>query len=470
MELFSGKSNASSDSCEVSEQSVKYLWDQKSSNVTVGACCSYIVSRLLGTGFVYTSSRFEASERFKKHTEKYFIPFAKAALEALLVQGFVVYGVNSRSVDNKFPIPFVIGNDLYKCVVQVKRGEQSLVVSGHRETRKKMFTFVGSMPTSGGQLTSKVALVSNNVSYLDELEKYDMQAFAVRARPPVLTKTKTDLSFDSRDVITGAVPGLRAQDESDNMGLRNKINIEQFKQQHDLIKTLNDNRIDSSSNFWSKHLNAEKQTYLSETMREHSAEYVPRFVPLPNDADIASFGLPEERKDLVGMQKFVKNQICMGMGIPEPFISGMISSGGNSMNSMKTMEALVRCTVNPLRQCMRQMMIEVYANCFQTSDEDIETDCRFVGGHNVNQMLEYHTEGLITFDAIKRIVMQAENLDEDDMVKTVKTVPPPRKEKNKRKADLILEDIKKRKPAKRQAEEDEIEEDEEDEEDEEEAL
>jgi hypothetical protein len=93
------------------------------------------------------------------------------------------------------------------------------VVSGLRETRKKVFTFVGSMPTSGGKLTSKVALVSANVSYLDALEKYDMQAFAVRSRPPVLTKTKTDLSFDSRDVITGAVPGLRAQDESDNMGL-----------------------------------------------------------------------------------------------------------------------------------------------------------------------------------------------------------------------------------------------------------
>jgi hypothetical protein len=266
-----------------------------------------------------------------------------------------------------------------------------------------------------GEISSRVALVSKSVTYLSEIEHHDVQAFAIRARPPVLTRSSTDTTFDSRDVLgaTDMVRGLRATDEQDNMGLRNQINVAQFKQQQDLIRTLNEKRIDSSQEFWAQHVDPSKNTYLSETLRKQSEGYVPRFIPLPNDAVVASFDLPQERHDLVSLQKNIKRQVCIGMGVPEGYIDGTVT-GGHSGSAMKMMDEFVRTTLTPLRDCLRRLMIEVYEKCFPGQNGSSVVQCVFSGAQNVTNLLEYYREGIVTFDAVTKAIANSENLNAND--------------------------------------------------------
>ena len=380
----------------VGQDVLRFLWRQKMTNSTAGACCGYLVSRLLGMGFRYASSKgLEESEEFSKHVKRYFIPFAKAALECILVQGFVVYGIVPRyRSGGRLPYPFVHSLDQY-VVRRVcdKHGVTSLEAHS-KDGSKKLKCFVAEMPTDAGEVTSRLALISKQITYLDELEKNDIQAYSIRARPPVLTRNKTDTTFDSRDVIGGGVPGFRAQEEEDNMGIRNQITVAQFKQQQDLIRTLNQQRINTSSEFWT---NDSDPSDLGKKLERDSEAYAPRFVPLPNDADVCNFHLPEEKKDLIHIQRYVKGQICMGMGVPENFISPSGTGAGFGEKSIRLSNEYMRMSVSPLKDAISTLMTQIYEECFFNDDrENHEVECYFPSAQNSEMILELYKANIIS--------------------------------------------------------------------------
>ena len=343
------------------------------------------------------------------------MPFAKSALESLLVQGYVVFDVRRRIRRAPYPVPFVCQERAYDARVVLEDDETRLEIVTDENNRRRRHVFVQDAPTMEGELTSRVALVSRCVSYLEEIERHDVRAFAIRACPPVLTRSQTDTAFDSRDVLgaADAVPGLRAQDEHDNMGVRNKINVAQFKQQQDLIRTLNDRRIDSSAGFWNQHVDPTNETYLSETLRAHTEGYVPRFIPLPNDANVAPFVLPNERHDLVSLQRHVKKKVCTGMGVPEALIDGTNGEGRQGENAMRLLNEFSEVTLAPLRDTMRRLMMEVYALCFG-EEETRDVECAFAVKRDASKIIEYHQRGYVNFDAVVRVLTQTENLGPAD--------------------------------------------------------
>ena len=246
MDLFGGSNGPKDDASRarrvpVAASVLRRLWAQRRADPTIGACCAHIVSRVVGGGFSFVSlSGREPSREFTRHVDTHFVPFAKSALEAILVQGYVVFDVRRRIRRAPYPVPFVCQERAYDARVVLDDDETRLEIATDENHRRRRHVFVQDAPTLEGEPTSRVALVSRCVSYLEEIERHDVRAFAIRASPPVLTRTQTDTAFDSRDVLgaADAVPGLRAQDEHDNMGARNKINVAQFRQQQDLILSL----------------------------------------------------------------------------------------------------------------------------------------------------------------------------------------------------------------------------------------
>jgi len=149
---------------------LKYLWTQKLTNTTAGACSSYLAARLLGMGFKYVSdSGLVQSSEFLRHQKQVLIPFAKKALEHLLVQGFVVYGVTPRyKTRGNLASPYVCTSDHFTAKnSHASNGGETLSVT-HKGSNKKLYCFVLDSPTSDGTLTSRLALVSKQISYLDE--------------------------------------------------------------------------------------------------------------------------------------------------------------------------------------------------------------------------------------------------------------------------------------------------------------
>jgi hypothetical protein len=414
MEFFGLKKNTKSQrTVKVSSASLDYFWKLRYENATVGACCSFLTSRILGQGLYYESkSGKKASARFNSHVNKFFLPFARKALDSLLVQGFVIFDVHPPA-DSDYPIPFVLSPDSYEINVhQTERGFVSLRVNDKSGKRKKTCSFqILDMPTEGGVCTSKVALVSQSISYMEEVEKQDLQAFAIRAHPPVLTKTKTDNVFDSRDVISGHIPGLRAQDEHDQIEMRNKITIAQTRTQQDLIRTLNNNRIDSSSGFWTSQMNPNNR--LGASLKNDSDQYAPNFIPLPNDADIAKFELPEEKSNMGAVWQHVRDQICMGMGVPESFLRAA-SIGARSGMAMKSLEDFIRLTTGPLTNSLNSLMLDIYTSVFEGVEE--EAICHFPSMVNTHQLIDLYSEGLLTKMAVARHLAPIYGLAVRDMM------------------------------------------------------
>ena len=317
MEFFERQDKRKRPVVPVSQESLRYMWAQRHSNATVGSCCAYLSSRLLGLGFTFVnSSGKKASAELMKHVRQTFVPFARMALDAILVHGFVVYGILPPSKSCAFPTPFVYAPDTFEASVTTTDNCQLVmtVEDTVKPKRKSHSVFIHDMPSPDGALTSRLSLVAKSIAYLEEIVKNDIQAYSIRARPPVLTRAKTDAVFDSRDVISGMQPGLRASEENDNISMRNRINVMQVKQQHELIRGLNKNRVDSSSSFWQSQMDPENN--LANSITQDADGFVPRFIPLPTDVDVAGFALPEEKHDLAGIQKFIKAQVCMGLGVP----------------------------------------------------------------------------------------------------------------------------------------------------------
>jgi hypothetical protein len=87
-----------------------------------------ISSRLLGSGFFYASVKDRGvREQFARHVANFLVPFAKKALESLLVQGFCVYSIKPpRAEKTDFGVPFVFLRSSYETVLTVERGEDKL--------------------------------------------------------------------------------------------------------------------------------------------------------------------------------------------------------------------------------------------------------------------------------------------------------------------------------------------------------
>ena len=410
----------------VSSDVLRRLWAQRRSDPTIGACCAHIISRVIGGGFSFTSlSGREPSREFTRHVDTHIVPFAKSALDALLVQGYVVFDVRRRIRRAPFPIPFICQERAYDAQIVTEDDETRIEIATDENHRRKRHVFVQDAPTLEGEPTSRLALVSRCVTYLEEIEKHDVRAYAVRSCPPVLTRSQTDTAFDSRDVLGAAdpVPGLRAQDEHDNMGVRNKINVAQFRQQQDLIRTLNEKRIDSSSGFWNQNVDPVNETYLSETVRAHSEGYVPRFIPLPNDANVAAFNLPHERHDLVSLQRHVKKQVCTGMGVPEALIDGTSGGGRQGEHAMRLLNEFSEVTLTPLRDTMRRLLVSVYALCFD-EEESRDVECTFPIKQDPSRIIDYYERGYVGFEAVARALIHSDNLAPSDFIRPGGGEPP----------------------------------------------
>lgn len=399
---------------KVSREHVESLWKQCHRNTTLAACVSIIRSRILGPGFRFVNlDGKEPDESFDRHVRKHFLPFAEKALESLLVQGFCVYGVRPRNEKTVYPVPYVVCREAYEIEVFRDKAEEKVrLVKSDEHERRKFHVFVDAIPGPDGKPTSRVSHVAHIVNYAEELEKHDLQAYAVRSKPPVLTKTQTDNSFDSRDVISGAVPGLRAQDESDNMEIRNKITIQQFRQQQDLIATLNKERIDSSKSFWMQHLDPTKNTLLSETLKRETEGFVPKFVPLPNDADVARYEIPPERRDFVDLKNFCKTQICVGMGVPESIIEGKFHGTATGATTRMT-EEFIRMSLLPLKNALNALLLELYENSIGEANR---IDCNFPGLQNIDRLFFWHQNGLLKRESLIRSICDLELLRPSDFV------------------------------------------------------
>ena len=154
-----------------------------------------------------------------------------------------------------------------------------------------------------------------------------------------------------------------------------------------------------------QHLDPSKNTLLSETLKRETEGFVPKFVPLPNDADVARFdSIPPERRDFVDLKKICKSQICVGMGIPETSVDGKFEGVSNGLASRMT-EEFIRVSLMPLKNALNGLLLELYENSIGDSRK---IDCNFPGLQNIDRLYFWYQNGLLKRESLVKSICDLE--------------------------------------------------------------
>ena len=357
------------------------LWNTYENHFLLRPCVDSVCNTIFSKGIAVSNASVQ--QRLSDHANALmvtdFLKFGRLIVESFMVQGFVVYMIAPAKGDEDYSVPVVVPPNKYEVTIEedayfrrkinviLKTDEESRVIKGTEVCCHNEFSSLSLRCISAVGSTIKYC------TYLEHLELHDIEIQRMHANPPVLTVNKTDATFDSRDMTSGAIPGLRAQTEHENLAMRNKINVMQYSEQARLVSFLNVNRADTSSRAW--------EQYLEESDSEKSSvAFVPRFVPLPNDANIANFSLPPELKNINESRKQVCEIIATSMGVPLLALSSMGGTAQNTKNAENNAHALQR-TSQMLSVSTRAALVDAFSKCFVESKNNFKINFPALDAH-----------------------------------------------------------------------------------------
>ena len=80
-----------------------------------------------------------------------------------------------------------------------------------------------------------------------------MMAEMARTNPAIYVSQSTDNAFDDRDLANaGEVDGMRATMQRNSQLVRNRITVDNFRQQYNLVDVLNASKVDTNSKSWNE--------------------------------------------------------------------------------------------------------------------------------------------------------------------------------------------------------------------------
>ncbi len=350
----------------VNESQREEMWNLFANHFLMQPCVSAISKKILGNGIKVERKGavadlhplIDAVVREKYHA------FVRDAIEHIAVQGFFAYTlVPSDARSGRLSYPVVVPWHAYEARHGLTTHCEAEVKCTAKGEDKKIFETVTIFPVSrDGTLSSPVAAASRYCFMLQDAENCDALAYSILSDPPVLTRHKTDHAFDTRDLAGGTVPGLAAQMESDNMAVRNRININVYKQQQRLIAALNDHSIDTATAFWQTRINPATGRE-DDTNTSHS--YAPKFVPLPSDAEVAQLQLPHPRADMVNYRRQCFEIIATALGVPLGVVSSM-TSGASVKQQHNQAHEMFLMTCDSYANAVGAAVGKIFAQSFTT--------------------------------------------------------------------------------------------------------
>lgn len=385
------------------------LWQIYRTDATVHACASLIKSRLNGLGVMYLNedSGRVPTKSFFDHITQHYGAFCNEALDQLMVQGFCAYTLppprRGRNADPAAPstVPFgrgryVMRYDAYdRPALGLIRNNGASGVDTKPDP--KVFFMVLSPPDVGGRPVSPVASAYSVQALKRQIEMNTMMADRVLARPPVLTQNKTDQTFDERDLIgmSSVEPDVAAGRERQNLLRRNKMNVEVWKQQTQLMRFLNQSGIDSSSSAWQNRI--DPVTGLPVFSVDDDDAYQPSFIPLPSDAVVAAMPLPQRPPDFVQAERLVFEHTCMCMGVTPTMVAGAGSAQNASSGVLKLSDATLFYSILRYRNALTHALLDVYAVVFGNGDSS-GVQVVFPAAQRPEAMLELFERGIVSYD------------------------------------------------------------------------
>ena len=228
----------------ISAGALRELWTVFHTDVVIQACRAVIVSRLLsgGLAFVNPTSRKVPDREFTERVQREFVPFARDVVDALLVQGFAAFLVDSRA-----GIPTVVPPDVCSYAVKMHATtlRRSLLMTrpGASKPDPKALFVVENMPYRDGIPHSPLASYRRTHAFRGMVELNTATADYSAARPMIYTTTDSDKAFDRKYVYRNAMDtAIDARAMVEHLGIDPGLDTtvqDVHKQAYDLMLGIN---------------------------------------------------------------------------------------------------------------------------------------------------------------------------------------------------------------------------------------
>ena len=399
----------------VNYNTIASLWQLYHTEPTIQSCAHVIFNRLLTLGLLFETETKVVDEKFQKHARVYFEKFAREFVSSMWVQGLVAYHIiKERKGKNEYPIPHILHHDTifieFKFNNDYER-EYRVISKMTGDEIPETFVHESGPPTKTGGVISIISNIHRLCSFKNMLELSAVVAEEVRAKPPVLTRVRTDKAFDERDMHgSGIVPGMVGQIEFENMTTRNNITTIAMQQQRNLVRILNQAGIDSSSNAWRERVDPMTGLPVFSSGMEEE-DVVPPFIPLPNYTEALPYTLPQVRNDLVSLQRYTREMICSVMGVPPQSLEGRYQT----VAALTLNDDLMTNTVGSIENILKIVFKNLLSLIFPTENVWDGMNIVFPGLRRQNALERLWKEGVLSKTAYANFLMDTYDLKEEDI-------------------------------------------------------
>ncbi|KAK3240399.1 hypothetical protein CYMTET_14287 [Cymbomonas tetramitiformis] len=296
-------------------------------NSTIHACVIATRQAVLGGEGNIAFSGISAADTSRnptlaEHVHVKYTKFLNDAIEQLLLQGFVVYEIVPADAKKGllYPLPKTVDcSEEYCYRIDRNDPEEVVYVENARprtkQTQTARVTYCGILDSPNGvtgELRSSLNAVYATCSVAESLLRSAIISDRIRSCPPVLTRIKTDAAFDDRELTSlNSVSDVRSALAFENMALRNEIDAATHRALNDSNKAQYQHAGHATID--------DRHAQTTDPMR--ASNFVPTVIPLPVDAEVATYTLPATRSDLTGFKRHAEREIVHVFGMEDDRIS-----------------------------------------------------------------------------------------------------------------------------------------------------
>ncbi|KAK3235516.1 hypothetical protein CYMTET_54278 [Cymbomonas tetramitiformis] len=321
---------------------------------------------------------------FTKYVKRKLKRFIEQALDQIFVQGFTVYRVIPESKHFMYPFACVVPVDEMTTYVIKRKNNPENVVSTMVNNESCASFFLASNGDSKkgvapvtyyyaedepdprtGDVRSIMRSVYYQISLTQNMEHSAMYSERAKSIPNVLTKRKTDQAFDERfltnDVDT--ISDARAMLVMENMQLREHMDNAlqtQKSERNQQAAVTRANRVEMSSSMYQ----------VPDALENWSG--VPRFVPLPMDADVAPSPNVGARGDLTTLQANCDSAIRKAFGVADAGTKGYLRSNTNTQSQDPSNDNVPARKIYSTRTLVQSILRDVWTVCYAPLFPDVE--------------------------------------------------------------------------------------------------
>lgn len=323
-------------------------------------------------------------------------------IDAIYVQGFAAYTMNKKTSVPSV-VPFGAGGYMMRLNDDF-RVELAYFDLGASEPSKEVFFSVDRMPDLSGTPRSAMVAYFRARTFKDEIERTVSMAETLRSRPPLYTTTETKKTFTQQNVYESSLPtreGRAANMLSEelaraNLLARNRLVMEAYGAQDELVRALNARGVDTSAGSW-----VDPSTGLPSFRDREPDEvvYCP-IVPLPADSVVAHSPAAQSRGDLVAIQEHTARLACMVMGVP-PFSVGLTTASFHTNATTNTLAGMLHMTTNRFRHLLTIVLLDIYDVLY---DGRSKITVVFPATQDFGRMSDLFAKNVLTYDAYRAYV------------------------------------------------------------------